>query len=83
MSAVSVSVDGLAATHDRLRGVKGSYRSALGAMKAMRDRKMRVSCNTQINRLSAPELVLIYEDIQRAGGAECRDVGEGGRGKRR
>ena len=51
---VSISIDGDEETHDRLRGVAGSYRAAFGAMRSMRARKMRVACNTQINRLSMP-----------------------------
>jgi radical SAM protein with 4Fe4S-binding SPASM domain len=63
LSGASISIDGDEATHDRLRGVKGSYRAAFEAMRTMRARNMRVSCNTQINRLSAPHLPKILEDI--------------------
>jgi MoaA/NifB/PqqE/SkfB family radical SAM enzyme len=56
LSGASISIDGDEATHDRLRGVAGSYRSAIDAMRALTERGMRVSCNTQINRLSMPLL---------------------------
>ena len=44
----SVSLDGLEATHDRLRGVKGSFQSALAALDHFRAAGVKVSCNTQI-----------------------------------
>ena len=60
---VSVSLDGLAATHDRLRGVEGSFTAALSAMAACRDAGLRVFNNTQINRLSMPELPLLLQTL--------------------
>jgi radical SAM protein with 4Fe4S-binding SPASM domain len=64
---VSISVDGQEATHDFLRGKVGSWREAFGSMGRLRDAGIAVTCNTQINRMSAPELERIYEEIQRAG----------------
>ena len=46
----------LAATHDRLRGVRGSHARALAAIDQLRAAGVPVSVNTQINRLSMPEL---------------------------
>lgn len=63
----SISLDGDEITHDRLRGVKGSYRAAIEAMRALSERKMRVSCNSQINRLSVPHLDSILESIAAVG----------------
>lgn len=63
LDGVSVSIDGDEATHDRLRGVTGSYRAAIAAMVACRDAGMRVACNTQINRLSLPCLPELLETI--------------------
>ncbi len=54
--AVGVSIDGLETTHDRLRGVDGAFRSALGAVRAIRDAGMRVSINTQIARPALKEI---------------------------
>ncbi len=67
LMGASVSIDGDEATHDRLRGVAGSYRAAFEAMRAMRERGMRVACNTQINRLSMPLLASILESVAAAG----------------
>ena len=61
IASVSVSIDGLEATHDRLRAVAGSHRAALEALRHLRDAGVRISANTQINRLSAPELPEILE----------------------
>ncbi len=63
LAGASISIDGNEETHDRLRGVKGSYRSAVEAMRLMRERNMRVACNTQINRLSVPHMGSVLEMI--------------------
>ncbi|MBD2165327.1 nif11-class peptide radical SAM maturase 3 [Calothrix membranacea FACHB-236] len=64
---VSVSIDGLEATHDRLRGRKGSWKYAFKTMSHLRAAGIAFGCNTQINRLSAPEFPQIYECIRDAG----------------
>ena len=64
---VSVLVDGLEATHDRLRGRKGSWQWAFKTMSHLREVGIPFGCNTQINRLSAPEFPHIYERIRDAG----------------
>jgi radical SAM protein with 4Fe4S-binding SPASM domain len=61
--SASVSVDGDEATHDRLRGVPGSYRAALQAFDNLRAAGIKVSANTQINRLSMIELPSVLETI--------------------
>jgi radical SAM protein with 4Fe4S-binding SPASM domain len=68
LQSVSVSLDGLEATHDRLRGVRGSHQAALAALANLRAAGIIVSVNTQINRLSMPELPAILETIIAAGG---------------
>jgi nif11-class peptide radical SAM maturase 3 len=64
---VSVSIDGLEATHDRLRGRKGSWKYAFKTMSHLQQAGIAFGCNTQINRLSAPEFPSIYECIRDAG----------------
>ena len=66
---VSVSIDGTQETHDRLRGKRGSWAACFATLKHLEQVGIPISCNTQINRLSAPELPLIYADILQAG---CR-----------
>jgi radical SAM protein with 4Fe4S-binding SPASM domain len=68
LESVSISIDGNEATHDRLRGVKGSYQSAFQAMDLMRAAGVRVSTNTQINRLTLPELPDLLEALAAHGG---------------
>lgn len=63
LDSASVSIDGLEATHDKLRGAAGSYAAAIAAMKNLRDAGVGVSANTQINRLSMQELPEILENI--------------------
>jgi radical SAM protein with 4Fe4S-binding SPASM domain len=63
LRSVSISLDGLSATHDRLRGVRGSHASALAAMGHLQRAGVPTSVNTQINRLSMPELPELLELI--------------------
>jgi radical SAM protein with 4Fe4S-binding SPASM domain len=67
LMGASISVDGDEPTHDRLRGVAGSYRAAVDAMRMLRERGMRVACNTQINRLSVPLLDDVLEMVAAIG----------------
>jgi nif11-class peptide radical SAM maturase 3 len=67
IKVVSVSVDGLEATHDRLRGKPGSWQWAFKTMSHLKEAGIPFGCNTQINRLSAPEFPSIYEHIRDAG----------------
>jgi radical SAM protein with 4Fe4S-binding SPASM domain len=61
LAGVSISLDGLAATHDRLRGVVGSHERALAALDHLRAAGIPVTVNSQINRLSMPELPALLE----------------------
>lgn len=63
LAGVSISLDGLEATHDRLRGVAGSHARALAALTHLRDAGIPVTVNTQINRLSLPELPPLLEQL--------------------
>jgi radical SAM protein with 4Fe4S-binding SPASM domain len=63
LQTASVSIDGIEGTHDRLRGVQGSFRAALDALTNLRAAGVQVSANTQINRLSMPEMPQILDAI--------------------
>ena len=67
IKVVSVSVDGLEKTHNRLRGKEGSWQWAFKTMSHLKEVGIPFGCNTQINRLSAPEFPLVYERIRDAG----------------
>ncbi len=69
LQQVSVSIDGCERTHDLLRGKPGSWKAAFQSLAHVSRAGIPITCNTQINRLSAPELPLIYADILEAG---CR-----------
>ena len=56
LRVISVSIDGLEATHDAQRGVKGSWRAAVDASRRIAKTPIRLATNTQINRVSMPEL---------------------------
>jgi radical SAM protein with 4Fe4S-binding SPASM domain len=59
----SVSIDGMGATHDRLRGVPGSFQSAVAALGYLERAGIFTSVNTQINRLSLSDLTDILETV--------------------
>ncbi|MEZ4241276.1 MAG: radical SAM protein [Myxococcota bacterium] len=61
INSVSISIDGLEAEHDELRGKPGSFRAAFRTMGHLRAAGIPFSVNTQINRTSAPILPLLYE----------------------
>ncbi len=52
LQGLGVSIDGLEAEHDTLRGNKGSHAAALRALKNAQDTGLIVTSNMQINRLN-------------------------------
>lgn len=67
LASASVSVDGLEATHDKLRGKIGSWQACFRTMGHFKEVGLSFGFNTQINRLSAPELPALYELVRDAG----------------
>jgi radical SAM protein with 4Fe4S-binding SPASM domain len=67
MESTSVSVDGLEATHDALRGVRGSFESAMAAIKNLRAAGIPASANTQIGRQSLREIPDLFELLIESG----------------
>ncbi|MBI5513187.1 MAG: radical SAM protein [Deltaproteobacteria bacterium] len=65
--SASVSFEGLEATHDRLRGIPGTFKSAMGALKNLQDAGVPVSANTQISRAGALEIEALTEVLMDAG----------------
>lgn len=59
LSSISISFDGLERTHDAQRGVRGAFAAAVAAAHEVAATPMQLSVNTQINRLSMPELPAI------------------------
>ncbi len=56
LQSASVSLDGMAAAHDLLRGVPGSHDAALAAASNLREAGVEISINTQINAVSYDDL---------------------------
>ena len=67
LTGVGISIDGIGATHDRLRGVPGSFEMALAAMRRVRAHGIEVGVNTQINTRTLPELRALMDIIIDAG----------------
>ncbi len=67
LQGVGVSIDGLEDLHDRLRGIKGSYRMALDALRRAKAMGLNVSVNTQIGPETVAQLPEIMDRIIEAG----------------
>jgi len=63
VQSLSISIDGAAATHDRLRGKRGAHAQALTALRYARSLGLAVAVNTQINRLNLAELPELAEQV--------------------
>lgn len=59
---IGISIDGLQHTHDMLRG-PGSFAALLGAAERISKSPIRLTTNSQINRLSLPELPALADRI--------------------
>ncbi|MEO8706587.1 MAG: radical SAM protein [Kofleriaceae bacterium] len=64
---VSVSVDGLEATHDRMRNLRGSFRSAMAALDQLRAAGIVTAANTNLNRLNHRDLEALYVELAARG----------------
>ena len=67
LQGVSVSIDGIEETHDRIRGVHGSHRAAIEAIHRLKAHGITAGCNTQSNALSWKQLPEVMETIINAG----------------
>src|SRR5690606_18290206 len=63
VESLSISIDGDETTHDRLRGLRCAYRSALAALRHGAEAGMQVAVNTQINRLNLSLLHHVLDQI--------------------
>jgi radical SAM protein with 4Fe4S-binding SPASM domain len=63
VEGISVSVDGLRETHDRLRASNGSFDAAMNALAHAKSVGLRISANTQINRWNRHELGPLLEQL--------------------
>lgn len=56
VDSVSVSIDGIGETHDVQRGLAGAFDAAVAALRNLTEAGVSVSANSQLNRLSLPDL---------------------------
>src|SRR5579871_3855962 len=63
LQSVSVSVDGLEASHDQLRGVRGSYLAAFAAIANARAAGMQATANTQIGKSNLRDIPEVFERL--------------------
>jgi radical SAM protein with 4Fe4S-binding SPASM domain len=67
LSTVSVSIDGLPATHDRLRAVRGSHRAAMQALRNFAEAGLPISVNTQMCAVNLREIEPLFETLHPLG----------------
>lgn len=67
LQGIGVSVDGLKALHDKVRGVRGSYAQALDTLRRAKAAGLNISVNTQIGAETMPQLPELMEIILATG----------------
>lgn len=67
LAQMSVSVDGLEATHDRMRAKRGSFASAMRALENARAAGIKITANTNVNRFNHQDLEALYETLKTRG----------------
>jgi radical SAM protein with 4Fe4S-binding SPASM domain len=67
VQTTSVSIDGLADTHDRMRNATGSFAAAAAALGHLADAGIRTAANTNVNRLNRADLEPLYEHLRELG----------------
>jgi radical SAM protein with 4Fe4S-binding SPASM domain len=67
LHTVSVSIDGLAPTHDLMRAARGSFDSATEALGHLKAAGVHIAANTNLNRLNRGDLEGLYEHLKTCG----------------
>lgn len=67
ISHVSVSIDGLEATHDRMRNLRGSWAAGMAALAHLRAAGIPIHSNINLNRLNHRDLEPLYDVLRDAG----------------
>src|SRR5829696_1258723 len=67
LCGVGISIDGLGATHDKIRGFPGSYARAIEALRRVRAHGLSAAVNSQINAYTLPQLRELMDVIIEAG----------------
>src|SRR5262245_14072865 len=71
LCGIGISLDGIGATHDKLRGLPGSYELALAALRRVRAHGLSAAVNSQINAYTLPQLRELMDVIIKAGAPHC------------
>ena len=67
LAYASVSIDGLPATHDRMRNLRGSWRAATAALERLRAAGVATASNINLNRLNHRDLEPLYDELRARG----------------
>lgn len=65
--SVSVSIDGLERSHDRMRNSRGSFAAGMAALDHLRNAGVRVGSNINVNRSNRDDLEPLYELLRDRG----------------
>ncbi|MCD4670652.1 MAG: radical SAM protein [Actinomycetia bacterium] len=65
LQAYQVSIDGMEQTHDRIRGKKGAFRSAVRAIRLLNKTQIKTKVMFTLNRINANELIQVIELVTR------------------
>lgn len=63
-SYVGVSLDGIGAVHDKIRGKKGAFEEALRGLRLCRDRGVRVGLRFTVHRKNVDQLSAIFDLLE-------------------
>ena len=63
-SYVGISLDGIGAAHDKVRGKKGAYQKSLTGLRLCRDEGVRVGLRFTIHRKNADQLPAIFDLLE-------------------
>ena len=67
LTHASVSIDGLEATHDRMRNLRGSFATAMAALDHLRAAGVPTASNINLNRSNHGDLEALYEELRARG----------------
>lgn len=63
-SYVGISIDGLEAVHDKVRGVKGAFQRTMSGIRRCRDRGIRVGLRYTVHKLNLDELPGVFDLLE-------------------
>ncbi|HEU4610774.1 MAG TPA: radical SAM protein, partial [Kofleriaceae bacterium] len=67
LTQASVSIDGLEATHDRMRNLRGSWRAAMTALDRLHAAGIATASNINLNRTNHADLEALYAELRARG----------------